>query len=329
LLCAVLLSANLAAQQEDRRLASAHSLMEQKRNAEAIAQLKALSARYPEMKGINHDLGVAYYHEGEYLEAAKYLDEAWKENPEDRDAAQLLGLSLYSSGKPAEAIPALEKVHSWHPNENMDANYILGLCYILTKNYLQARETFAQLYGLPADSAQAHLLLARMLLRQGFDPIGENEVQKALSISPQLPLAHFTAGEFDVYKGDYTTAATEFQKELITNVSYAPALTHLGDVYWRLGRMEAAEKVLQQSIWLDSTNAEPYIILGRVLSKKGKLAVAEREFQKAISIDPGSYTAHYSLGELYRDQGKADAAEREMKIAARIQQQHGPDPHRN
>jgi tetratricopeptide (TPR) repeat protein len=329
LLCAAVPCASAAGQQEDRELASAHSLLEQNKNAEAITQLKGLLARHPEMKGIKRDLGFAYYHEGEYLEAATYLDQAWRENPEDRDAAQLLGLSLYSSGKPAEAIPALEKVHSWHPTENMDAIYILGLCYILTKNYSQGRKIFAQLYGVSADSAESHLLLARMLLRQGFDPIGEEEIRRALSISPQLPLAHFTLGELDVYKADYTAAAAEFQKELSTNASYAPALTRLGDVYWRLGRTGEAEKVLRQSIWLDSTNAEPHVTLGKVLSKEGRLIVAEREFQKAISLDPGSYTAHYSLGELYRNQGKTEAAEREMKIAARIQQQQGSDAQRN
>jgi tetratricopeptide (TPR) repeat protein len=328
-LCVFLSGLHAAAQEEDRELANAHLLVEQNRNAEAIARLNALLARHPEMKGIKHHLGVAYYHEGEYLEAAKYLDGAWRENPEDHDAAQLLGLSLYSIGRPAEAIPALEKIHTWHPKENIDAIYILGLCYILTKNYSQARETFGQLYGLPTDSAQAHLLMARMLLRQGFDPVGEDEARKALAISPQLPLAHFTLGEFDVYKADYSAAAGEFQEELITNAGYAPALTHLGEVYWRLGRLEDAEKVIRRSIWLDSTTAEPYVVLGKVLTKKGQLALAERQFLKAISIDPDSYTAHYFLGGLYRDQGKADAAEREMKIAARIQQQQGQDSRHN
>jgi tetratricopeptide (TPR) repeat protein len=326
LLYALLWSVNTPAQNPEQDLASAHSLLEQNKNAEAIAQLKVLAARNPEMNGVSQALGIAYYREGEYLDAAKYLQDAWSKNPEDRDVAQLLGLSLYSIGKPAEAIAPLQKVHLWHPQENMDAMYVLGLCYILTKNYSNAREIFAQLYGLESGSAEAHLLLARMMLRQGFDPIGEEEAHKALSISPKLPLAHFTLGEFDVYKGDYARAATEFQNELAINAGYAPALTHLGDVYWHLGRTDDAEKVLRRSIWLDSTRSDPYVVLGKVLSKKGQLVLAERALERAVSIDPGNYMAHYSLGQLYREQGKTEAAQREMKTAARVQQQEANGP---
>jgi len=315
--------------QEDESLAAARSLIQNGKNEEAITQLQVLAARHPGMKGINHELGVAYYREGGYLEAAKYLQDAWRESPEDRDAAQLLGLSFYSIGRPTEAIPALEQVRRWYPNADMDAVYTLGLCYALTKNYPKALETFAELYGLPTESAAAHLLLARMLLRQGFDPVAESEARKALSLSPQSPLAHFTLGEFYVYKADYPKALREFQEELAVNPDYAPALTHLGDVYWRLNRYDEAETVLRRSMWLDSTASEPYVIMGKVLVRKGQLALAERTLQRAIAMDPNSYTAHHFLGQLYRETGRTDAAEREMKTAAQIQQLQAQNTGRN
>ncbi len=327
-LCVLTLGADGIAQQEDEALATARSLIQQNKNDEAIAQLKTLAARRPGMMGINHELGVAYYRKSAYWEAAKYLKDAWQENPEDRDAAQLLGLSYYFSGKPAEAIPPLEKIRSWHPNSHMDAMYILGLCYALTKNYALALQSFAGLYGVAADSATAHLVLARVLLRQGFDPVAEEEVHRALSRSAQLPLAHFTLGEFYIYKADYSKAAQEFETELAINPGYAPALTRLGEVYWRLDRYDDAEKVLQRSIWLDSTASEPHVIMGKVLVKKRQFALAERALQRAIAIDPNSYTAHYFLGQVYREMGRPDAAEREMKIAAQIQQRQTQNPPR-
>jgi tetratricopeptide (TPR) repeat protein len=328
-LCALLLGVETVAQQEDKGLAAARSLILQNRNAEAIDKLKALAASHPGMKGVSRELGIAYYHEVEYLEAAKYLQEAWQDNPEDHDAAQLLGLAYYSSGKPAEAIPALEKVRMWHPNESIDAIYILGLCYILTRNYPKARQTFTELYGLRPDSAEAHVVLARMLLRQGFDPVAEEEARKALSLSQQLPLAHFTLGEFEVYKADYPMAAKEFESELTINPSYALAHTSLADVYFRLGRYDDAERVVQRSIWLDSTDSKSFLVMGKVLFKKSQLAAAERALQHAISLEPGSYNAHYFLGQLYREEGKADDADRELKAAAKIHQQRAPNAHRN
>ncbi len=329
ILLALLCSANALARQEVDALSAARSLLQQGKNSDAIAQLKELAARRPDLKGVDHELGVAYYREGEYLEAAKYLQNAWKENSQDRDAAQLLGLSYYSSGRPAEAIPALEKVRSWHPNANIDAFYILGLCYVMTRRYPEALRTFAHLYGVPSHSAAAHLLLGRMLLRQGFDPAAESEIKTALSLSPQLPLAHLALGELNIYGGNYPRGLQEFEAELLLNPACALALTHLGEVYWRMNRDEDSQKVLQHSISLDATASEPYVVLGKVLFREGQSALAEQNLHRAINLDPSSYAAHYFLGQLYRNEGRGEAAEREMKAAARIQQLQGSNPRRN
>lgn len=320
LFCVCVTSAEGLTIQEDQALADARSLIQQNKLDEAITQLKALSQSGSSVQGINHELGVAYYRKGEYLEAAKYLKDAGHESSEDREAVELLGLSYYLSGRPDEAIPPLERVRSWNPNSNTDAIYILGLCYALSKNYPRALETFARLYGVATDSAAAHLVLARILLRQGFDPVAEEETRKALSLSPELALAHFTLGEFYVYKGDYPKADQEFEKELAINPGNASALTRLGDVRWRMKRYEEAEKILHRSIWLDSTTSEPQVILGKVLFSKGQLEPAERVLQRAIAMDPGNYSAHYFLGQVYRGMGRHEAAEQEMKLAAQIQQ---------
>jgi tetratricopeptide (TPR) repeat protein len=318
-LCLFFVGSGVSAQ-EAETLASARDLIHQNKNREAITQLRALQARHPEMKGVNRLLGIAHFQAAEYLEAALPLRNAWHENPEDRDTVQLLGLSYYFTGKPAEAIPLLEQVHRWDPKASMDAIYILGLCYILDRNYPKALETFADSYGVPRNSAAAHLLLARMLLRQGFDPIGESELQKALALEPHLPLAHFTLGEFAVYRADYSAAIRQFNDELAINSNYAPALTRLGDVYWRLNRYDEAEGALRRSLWLDSAAAEPYVVMGKVLLKKKQFAMAERLLQQAIRLDSGSYIAHHFLGQLYRETGRTDAFAREMRAAAEIQQ---------
>ena len=306
--------------QQDNDIATARLLLKQHKTAEAIALLKTLVAHKPELKGINHELGVAYYRGGDYLDAAEYLQKAWEENSNDHDAAQLLGLSYYSSGRPAEAIPPLEAFRSGSPNQNVDAIYILGLCYVMAKRYSEALQTFARLYGVKQDSAAAHLILGRMLLRQGFDPAAQNEINAALAISPQLPLAHLTLGEILVYGGDYPKAAQEFQAELALNPTCTEALTHLGDVYWRLQRDDESQQVLRRSISLSSSAAEPYVVLGKVLLREGQPDLAEQNLHRAINLDSSSYTAHYFLAQLYREQGKPEAAQSEMKAAVSIQQ---------
>src|SRR6266567_6016458 len=178
----------------------ARHFMQQGKHDPAIAQLQELSAKDTGMKGLPHELGIAYYKKGDYIKAMDSLKAAIEQDPHDNEAVQLLGLSYYLSGRPADAIPLLEKVQTWYPRANVDASYILGLCYIQTKDYPHARAAFAKMFEVPPDSAASYLLTARMLLRQEFDPIAEEYAQKATTLDQKLPGAHQMLGELYLYK---------------------------------------------------------------------------------------------------------------------------------
>src|SRR5581483_9752186 len=119
-------------------------LLQQGKSDEAIAQLQQLATQRPGLKGLSHELGVAYYKKGDYLKAVDAFKKAVAEDANDSEGVQLLGLSYYLAGRPAEAIPYLEKVQTWFPRANVDASYILGLSYIQSKDYVQARKAFAR-----------------------------------------------------------------------------------------------------------------------------------------------------------------------------------------
>jgi tetratricopeptide (TPR) repeat protein len=303
-----------------------HHLTEQGKFDEALAALHGIETQHPAAKGLAHELGVACYKKGDYLSAVSYLKKAQEENPEDAEAVQLMGLSFYLAGRPGDAIAPLEKVQTWFPSANVDAAYILGICYIQTKDYPRARGAFAKMFGVSADSAAGYLFTARMLLRQEFGPIAEEYAQKAVSIDPKLPLAHFLLGELQLYHSKIPEAVDEFQKELQLNPGYAPAYYKLADAYSRIQNFDEAEKLLQRSIWLDSTSTGPYILMGKILQKKGEPELAARSLQHALAMDPNNPVPHHLLGQAYRDLGRAEDAERELKIAAQLEERQNPKP---
>ena len=271
-----------------------------------------------------HQLGIDYYRKSEYLEAASYLKRALALNPADREATQLLGLSYFYLGSPGEAIPLLEKVRSWYPTANVDASYVLGLLYIQTRDYVKARKSFAEMYGVAPDSAAAYLFTARMLLRQGFDPIAEEHAQKAVALDPKLPLAHFLLGEFYLYKSRIPEALREFTTELALNPGYAHAYDRLADAHFRSGNFDEAQRLLQRSILLDSTATGPYVLMGNVMLKKGDPAQAMRYLKIAVKMDPNNFIAHHLLGEAYRAAGDKPNSERELKQAEQLQSAQNP-----
>ena len=243
---------------------------------EAISDLQSLEASHPEAKGLDLELGTAYYKKSDFPKAIDYLKKASLADPSNGEATQLLGLSYYLSGRPTEAIPLLEKVQGWYPRANIDAAYILGICYIQTKDYPHARAAFARMFDVPPDSAAAYMFTARMLLRQEFDPVAEEYAQKAAAVDPKLPLVHFLLGELYLYKSRLPEAIAEFQKELMINPGHAQTYYKLADAYSRIQKFEDAERLLQRSIWLDATSTGPYILMGKVLEKKGEFELAVR-----------------------------------------------------
>ena len=299
---------------------AARKLMQEGKYDEALSQLQALATQNPKLAGLSHELGAAYYKKGDYLKATGYLKQAVEENPKDSEAVQLLGLSYYLAGRPNEAIPFLEKVQTWYSFANVDAAYILGVCYIQAKNYPQARNAFARMFDVPADSAASYLFTARMLLRQEFDPIAEEYAQKAVALDPKLPMAHFLLGELYLYKSRIPEAITEFEKEKAINPAHAPTYYKLADAYSRIQKFDDAERLLQRSIWLDATSTGPYILMGKVLEKKGEFDLAVRALQRAVAMDPNNSITHHLLGQAYRDLGRNEDAERELKLAEQLQE---------
>jgi tetratricopeptide (TPR) repeat protein len=296
----------------------AFKLSEQGKYDEAISQLQSFTAVTPQPAGLSHAFGVVYYQKGDYLKAADYFKQATTEDANDKESVQLLGLSYYRAGRPADAIPYLEKVQTWYPKANVDASYVLGVAYIQAKDYPNARKSFAKMFDLPPDSAASYLLTARMLFRQEYTPVAVEYAQKAIATDPHLPLAHQLLGEIHLFTSQIPEAIKDLEQELAINPANPNAYYKLADAYSRVQKWDDAERLLQKSIWLDSTSTGPFILLGKVLQKKGEPVLAVGYLQKAASMDPNNPMTHQILGQAYRDIGKQEDAAKELKIAEQL-----------
>jgi tetratricopeptide (TPR) repeat protein len=315
-----------AAQPATSDFSHARNLIQQGKVEEAITELHAVEASSPELKGLDLELGTAYYKKSDYPKAIEYLKKATATDPGTNEAVQLLGLSYYLNGRPAEAIPLLEKVQTWYPRANVDASYILGICYIQTRDYPKARTAFARMFDVPADSAAGYLFTARMLLRQEFDPVAEEYALKAATLDPKLPGAHQLLGELYLYKSRVPEAIEQFQKELALSPANAATYYRLADAYSRIQKYDDAERLLQRSIWLDASSTGPYILMGKVLEKKGEFELAVRALRRAATMDPNNPMTHHLLGQTYRDMGKKEEAETELKLAEELTNRQNAQP---
>ena len=291
---------------------------------EALQRLNALAAEQPEPAGVEYLRGMVFYQQGKMVEATSAFAKAVTQDPKNLEAMQMEGVSLFRAGKPAEAIPLLERAHSSVSTANVDPNYALGLCYLDTGRYDDARKAFASQYGFAPESPPAYLLAARMLLRREYVPFAEASARKALALNPSLPRAHFLLGEIALAHGQWPDAIAEFEKERDLDPLNGAVYERLGDTYIRAGDFDRAQQALDRAVLLEPNVNIPFILLGKALLKQRNWLMARMYLEHALQIDPKNYMAHYLLGQTYRALGRTDDAAREYHAAEQIQEASEP-----
>ncbi len=259
-------------------------------------------------------------------EADAAFAKALQQDPEDREAMEMRGVTLYRLARPAEAIPLLERANRTVSSANVDPEYVLGLCYMDVKRYDDARHAFAAQFGFAPDSPAAYVATARLLLRREFTDEARAFVNKALTIDPKLPMAHQLLGEIALARADLPTAIRELEMEEKLNPLDGSLYEHLGDAYVRNAQYEQARRVLNRAILLQPNDTGPYILLGEALTRMGNPAEAVHYLAHAEQMDPGNAVTHTQLGQAYRAMGDMGMAEREYRIAVYIQHRNDPKP---
>jgi tetratricopeptide (TPR) repeat protein len=256
-----------------------------------------------------HRQGVAFYQARDYAKAIDALTRAVEKElpgePAYRESVQLLGLCHYLSGRVAEAVPWLEKSLSAGVR-TPEVLHMLGTAYVQARNAAKAAAAFAEMYGVAADSAAAHLITGQMMIRQGFEDDAAKVLQRALALDPRIPEAHYLLGLIAIFRADIDRGIAELRAEIALNPNFAMAYYKLGDAHTRREQWEEAIPYLQKSVWLNPTYSGPYILLGKAFLKKKDLVNAEGMLRRALQLDPQNYQAHYMLGQALIQLGKVD-----------------------
>ena len=299
----------------------AQKLLEEAKADEAIRILRSVDNKTSNQSEVAYLLGLAYNLKRDYVQAVEQLSAAVKRIPQQdakyRNAVQILGLSHYVLGHPADAIPYLEETSRILP-DSAEISYALGSCYIQTRDRDKSREVFARMFKVPGSSAAAYLINAQMMMRQRFEVLAEPELQKALALDPKLPQINFLLAEIAIYNAQIDRGIAFLQKEIEINPTFAMAFYWLGEAYTRKLAWDEAVGPLQKSIWLNPYFSGPYIVLGKVYLKKGDLQNAEGMLRRATQMDPNNFSAHHLLAQVLQRANRAEEAKREFETAEKL-----------
>ncbi|HVN04113.1 MAG TPA: tetratricopeptide repeat protein [Bryobacteraceae bacterium] len=228
-------------------------------------------------------------------------------------SAEAEGLQLFAKGRYQQAAPLLAAASAASPDRPELAR-ALGLCYLRLQNTEGARAAFARLFGVPAESAAARLLNAKMMLGEQLEELAEPELHAAVRLNPKLPEAHFMLGELAIFRGNNDAGIAELREEIALNPAFGMAYYRLGDAYTRKNMWTEAVAPLEKAIWLNPDFSSPYILLGKAYYHTDRLEFAAGMLKQAVRMDPNNAGAHYLLASVYRGLGKHDDARKELDL---------------
>ncbi|HEX9629475.1 MAG TPA: tetratricopeptide repeat protein [Pyrinomonadaceae bacterium] len=284
----------------------------------AVRNFNEAITRDPSIYGAWQDLGLAYGKTNRWDDAARTFAELAQRQPNSIEAAYFHALSLYNSGRPAEAEAEARRVLRIDAGA-VEAHTLLGIILASRGNAnSEAADALSQAIALNPNSVDAQFYLGRVQYAMKDYAGSAKSLRAAVKLNPGHAEARFFLGTVLELTGDSNAAMLEYQELLKLDPDSVMGQLGLGALLVKQGRIDEALVALQRAVSLDGKEFEAHWALGRALALKERYAEAADSFQKAVALAPARADAHYQLGLVLRRLGRTDEASREFAIVERL-----------
>ena len=319
------------------RVVHAVFLFDSGRAADAIPELEKLRQRDGADRGIRSLLVNAYTTAGRTADAERIVTEALQQNPKDVEAFFQRSLERLRSGLIAPAQADLSKVLLMQPN-SAQAHFLQAMIHQRSGALRAEQQELTETLRLKPELLPARLELARLLVHNGAWQAAVELLDSAMAVQKKVPALIAQRNWALFLAGDAVKLAKGIQDGL--SVSRTPellvqdALFHL-----REGRVDAANKSIQEALRLNPGEVRALNLWARILSSRGDpvpvlrvyarnhadlapvqqfygeylLGVGNRgesrlAFQQAKACQPDFASADFSLAQMAIQDGKPDDA---------------------
>jgi len=285
----------------------------QEKFTDAIPPLRAALELQPGLSRIEALLGIAEKRTGDLKGAQTHLEQAFSHLDDPKIKLQA-GLELIeiltASSEFDDAISVSRKLEQLAPNNPQ----ILFAAYQIARKRMD--QTLLALMVAAPDSAEAHLIMAGELSRQGDRANSIAQYREAIRLTPALPGVHFLLAEelrTSPDPAENAQAEDEYKAALKVNPYDELAWRQLGGVLSAKGDFKAAEEHYRRALALQPVDSEAKTGLAIVLISTSRSDKAIPLLEDALKDDPTNMVAHFRLSGLYRSAGRATDADRELE----------------
>jgi Tfp pilus assembly protein PilF len=208
-----------------------------------------------------------------------------EKNPNDRTMRRMQGLVLAEMGKAAEGAAVVGKLLDG--TEDREIHLALATIWEKGKNYEEMAKSLAaaeKLSTTPDDLETIYFMRGAMLEKQKKFEAAETEFRRILNVDPNNAGTLNYLGYMLVDRNVRVSEGLEMiQRALEQDPHNGAYLDSLGWAYYRLDKLEEAEKYLRQAIEKTSKDPTVHDHLGDVLFKQGKLKEAIAAWERSLS----------------------------------------------
>jgi tetratricopeptide (TPR) repeat protein len=264
------------------------------------------------LPGLMRSLGTAAFRAENYQEAVRGLSIAIVSHPEDSAVRAMLGMAYFGEEKYADAAKTFQPLGE-RGMQDAAIGYAWAASLARQGDLKQASEVLTEFEqgDRPSDTL---LLIGQVWIEIGNYQRAVASLHHALQLTPTLAKAHYFAGQAYIRWEHWKEAAQEFQAELAQNPEDPEAKYNLGFVYLQQSKRAEAEALFQEVLSAHPEHANAQYEMGKILLDRGELKEAINHLEVAGRLNPQADYIHYQLQAAYRKDGRVTEADRELEI---------------
>ncbi|WP_165772137.1 tetratricopeptide repeat protein [Niveispirillum lacus] len=222
--------------------------------------------------------------------------------PDAVDAQHLLAQVLLQTGRPAEALPLVDRALALDPDFAVFHNTRGSILKTLGL-FGDAERAFREALARRADYAEAWTNLGATQVELRRYAAAEKSHRRALGLRPAYPRALVNLGVVLRHLGRYREAAESHRHALNLSATMPEAWSDLGLCLSAMGEVAEAVACQERALAIDPHYAEAAVNLAMVRAATGDRQAARQGLAQALSIRPGYARALYNDGLLALSQG--------------------------
>jgi tetratricopeptide (TPR) repeat protein len=264
-----------------------------------------------------YNIGISFGQAGETALAIKYLEKAFKDNPQNEIVLYELGYYCDKDSRFEESIEYYNKYLNIDPF-NHSVWYNIGITYNRMGMFEKAIEAYDYSLVLNEDFLHAHFNKANALANNNQFEEAIKCYHEYLLLDHENDDAYCYLAECYLNTDKYSDALTYYQKAIQLNDANSSAWYGSGLIMWSEGELTEAQAFIKKAISLEEDNSDFWAMAARIHAELNEEKEAIDSFEMATSLEPENIENWLSYSEMFYDLENTDRAIEVLKTANKI-----------